>query len=50
MREACGVCRVDGMSNESVYEPRRYELFGMCYMGEVKKCVVVDEGKQQISK
>ncbi len=38
---AFGVSRMDGMSNESVYDHS-----GMCHMGEVKKCGVV-EVKQQ---
>ncbi len=40
MRSACGVNRMDGMSNESVYEH-----FGMCYVGEGKKCGMVEEVK-----
>ncbi len=36
----CGVSRMDGMSNESVYEH-----FGMCHAGEGKKCGVVEEVK-----
>ncbi len=32
LRSACGVSRMDGMSNESVYE-----RFGMCHVGEGKK-------------
>ena len=31
---------MDGMSNESVYEH-----FGMCHVGEGKKCGVVEEVK-----
>ncbi len=42
LRSACGVRRMDGMSNESVYE-----CFGMCHGGEGKKCGVVEEVKQQ---
>ncbi len=40
LRSACGVNRMDGMSNESVYEH-----FGMCHVGEGKKYGVVDEVK-----
>lgn len=40
LRSACGVSRMDGMSNESVYE-----RFGMCHVGEGKKCEVVEEVK-----
>ncbi len=36
---------MDGMSNESVYEH-----FGMCHVGEGKKCEVVEEVKQQTLK
>ncbi len=39
------VSRMDGMSNESVYE-----RFGMCHVGEGKKCGVVEEVKQQTLK
>ncbi len=35
LRSACGVSRMDGMSNESVYE-----CFGRCHMGEGKFGVV----------
>ncbi len=42
LRTACGVSRMDGMSNESVYK-----CFGMCHGGEGKKCGVVEEVKQQ---
>ncbi len=45
LRSACGVSRVGGMSNESVYEH-----FGMCYVGEGKKCGVVEEVKRQTLK
>ncbi len=31
LRGACGMSRMDGMSNESVYE-----RFGMCHVGEGK--------------
>ncbi len=31
LRSACGVSRMDGMSNENVYE-----CFGMCHTGEWK--------------
>ncbi len=44
LRSACGVSRMDGMSNESVYE-----CFGMCPTGEWKKCGAV-EVKQQTLK
>ncbi len=40
LRSACGVSRKDGMRNESVYE-----RFGICYVGEGKKCGVVEEVK-----
>ncbi len=42
LRNACGVSRMDGMSNENVYE-----WFGMCHVGEGKKCGVVEEVKRQ---
>ncbi len=45
LRGACGVSRMDGMSNESVYE-----RFGMCHVGEGKKCGVVEEVKRQTLK
>ncbi len=45
VRSACGVSRIDGISNESVYE-----RFGMCHVGEGKKCGVVEEVKQQTLK
>ncbi len=45
LRSACGVSRMDGMSNESVYE-----CFGMCYVGEGKKYGVVEEVKRQTLK
>ncbi len=45
LRSACGVSRMDGMSNESVYK-----RFGMCHVGERKKCGVVEEVKQQTLK
>ncbi len=45
LRSACGVSRMDGMSNESVYK-----YFGMCHVGEGKKCGVVEEVKQQTLK
>ncbi len=45
LRSACGGSRMDGMSNESVYE-----CFGMCHVGEGKKCGVVEEVKQQTLK
>ncbi len=44
LRSACGVSRMDGVSNESVYE-----RFGMCHVG-VRKCGVVAEVKQQTLK
>ncbi len=40
LRSACGVSRMDGMRNESVYE-----RFGMCHVGEGKNCGVVEEVK-----
>ncbi len=45
LRHVCGVSRMDGMNNESVYEH-----FGMCHVGEGKKCGVVEEVKQQTLK
>ncbi len=36
LRSACGVSRMDGMRNKSVYE-----CFGMCHVGEEKKCRVL---------
>ncbi len=45
LRSACGVSRMDGMSNESVYE-----RVGMCHVGEGKKCGVVEEVKRQTLK
>ncbi len=42
LRSACGVSRMDGMSNESVYD-----CSGMCHVGEEKKCGVVKEVKRQ---
>ncbi len=45
LRSACGVSRMDGMSNESVYE-----RLGMCHRGEGKKCGVVEEVKRQTLK
>ncbi len=44
-RSACGVSRMDGVSNESVYE-----RFGMCHVGVGKKCGVVEEVKRQTLK
>ncbi len=44
-RSACSVSRMDGMSNESMYE-----RFVMCHVGEGKKCGVVEEVKQQVLK
>ncbi len=40
LRSACGVSRMDGWSNENVYE-----RFGMCHVGEGKKCGAVEEVK-----
>ncbi len=40
LRSACGVSRMDGMSIESVYGH-----FGMCHVGEGKKCGVVEKVK-----
>ncbi len=45
LRSACGVSRMDGMSNENVYE-----RFGMRHVGEGKKCGVVEEVKRQTLK
>ncbi len=45
LRHACGVSRMDGMSNESVCEH-----FGMCYVGIGKERGVVEEVKQQTLK
>ncbi len=45
LRSACGVSRMDGMSNKSVYEH-----FGMCHVGEGKKCGVVEKVKRQTLK
>ncbi len=45
LKSTCGVRRMDGMSNESVYEH-----FGMCHRGEGKKCGVVKEVKRQTLK
>ncbi len=45
LRSACGVSRMDGMSNESVYK-----CFVMGHVGEGKKCGVVEEVKQQTLK
>ncbi len=42
LRSTCGVSRMDGMSNEGVYEH-----FGKCHVGEGKKCGVVEEVKRQ---
>ncbi len=45
LRSACGVSRMDGVSNESVYE-----RFGMSHVGVRKKCGVVEEVKRQTLK
>ncbi len=45
LRSACGVNRMDGVSNESVYE-----RFEMCHVGIGKKCEVVEEVKRQTLK
>ncbi len=45
LRSACGMSRMDGMRNESVYE-----CFGMCHVSEGKKCGVVEEVKRQTLK
>ncbi len=45
LRSACGVSRMDGVSNESVYKH-----FGMSHVGVGKKCVVVEEMKKQTLK
>ncbi len=42
LRSACGKSRMVGMSNENMYEH-----FGMCHVGEGKKCGVVEEVKRQ---
>ncbi len=44
LMSAC-VRRMDGMNNESVYE-----RFGMCHVGEEKKCGVVEEVQRQTFK
>ncbi len=43
LRSAFGVSRMDGMSSESVYEH-----FGMCHVGEGKKCGVVEGVKRDV--
>ncbi len=45
LRSACGVNRMDGMSNESIYE-----RFGMCHVGVGKKCGVVEKVTRQMLK
>ncbi len=45
LKSVCGVSRMGGMTNESVYEH-----FGMCHVGEGKKCGVVEEVKRQTLK
>ncbi len=45
LRSACGVSRMNGLSNESVYEH-----FGMCLVGVGKKCGVKEEVKQKTLK
>ncbi len=45
LRSDCGVSRMDGMSNESVYEH-----FRMCHVGEGKMCGVVEKVKRQTVK
>ncbi len=40
LRGACGVSRMDGVSNESVYD-----RFGKSHVGVGKKCGVVEEVK-----
>ncbi len=45
LRSACGVSRMDGISNESVYK-----RFGMCHVGKGKKCGVVEEVKRETLK
>ncbi len=42
LRGACGVSRLDGVSNENMYE-----RFGMCHVGVEKKRGVVEEVKQR---
>ncbi len=41
LRSACGVSRMDGVNNESMYE-----RFGMSHVGVGKKCGVVEEVKR----
>ncbi len=45
MRSACGVSRMDGVSNESVYE-----RFGMSHVDVGNKCGVIEEVKRQTLK
>ncbi len=45
LMSACCMRRMDGMNNESVYE-----CFGMCHVGEGKKCAVVEEVQRQTLK
>ncbi len=45
LRGACGVSRMDGVSNESMYEH-----FGMSHVDVGKKCGVVEEVKRQTLK
>ncbi len=45
LMSACSMRRMDGMTNESVYE-----RFGMCHLGEEKKCEVVEEVQRQTLK
>ncbi len=45
LRSACGVSRMDGVSNESVYKH-----FGMSNVDMGKKCGVVEEVKRQTLK
>ncbi len=41
LRSACGVSRMEGVSNERVYK-----RFGMCHVGVVKKRGVLEEVKR----
>ncbi len=45
LRSACGASRMDGLSNERVHE-----CFGVCYVGDGKKCGVVEEMNRHTSK
>ncbi len=43
LKSACGVSRMDGMSNEGVYK-----RFGMCHVDKGKKCGVVEVKRQTL--